>query len=346
MSSAIPGRSGSSRLTRSRRLLIAVGAVLVVVAFGTLGNLLIVGMPLLDAVFMTLITISTIGYHEQPPLDAAGKHFTMMLIVLGVGTTFYTLVALAEFLIEGRVRDLLGRRAMKRTISALEDHVVLCGYGRFGRVVAEELGRLGIPLVAIDSDPARQPALEASGHPFLIGSALDDPVLAEAGTARARAIVTATGSDADNVFIALSARELNPRIAVHARGESDAGIRRLQLVGAAQVVSPYHLGGQRIAHAIAQPSVVDFITLAALADARAEISLEEVVVGAKSALEGCRLRDLPARGMHLNVVAIKREGEATRFQPGADDALAAGDRVVVVGDGENLRRIADLAAAG
>jgi voltage-gated potassium channel len=346
MTPAIPGRRGGGRLSRSRRLLIAVGAVLLVVAFGTLGNLLVVGMPLLDAVFMTLITISTIGYHEQPPLDAAGKHFTMLLIVLGVGTTFYTLVALAEFLIEGRVRDLLERRAMKRTIANLEDHVVLCGYGRFGQVVAAELGRLGIPLVAIDPDPARQPALEASGHPFVIGSALDDTVLAEAGTARARAIVTATGSDADNVFIALSARELNPRITVHARGESDAGIRRLQLAGAAQVVSPYHLGGQRIAHAIARPSVVDFITLAAAADARGEISLEEVRVGAKSVLEACRLRDLPARGVRLNVVAIKREGEPTRFQPGAEDALAAGDRVVVVGDGENLRRIADLAAAG
>jgi voltage-gated potassium channel len=345
MSSALPRRRRSSRLTRSRRLLIAVGAVLVLLAFGTLGYRLLVGVSLLDAVFMTLITISTIGYQELPPLDAAGKVFTIALIVLGVGTTFYTLVALAEFLIEGRVRDLLGRRAMKRTISTLDGHVVLCGYGRFGRVVAEELGRLGIPLVAIESDPARQPALEASGHPFVIGSALDDPVLAEAGTGRACAIVTATGSDADNVFIALSARELNPRIAVHARGESDAGIRRLQLAGA-QVVSPYHLGGQRIAHSIARPSVVDFITLAAAADSGAEISLEEVRVGAKSPLDACRLRDLPARGVQVNVVAIKREGEATRFQPGADDALAPGDRVVVVGDGENLRRLADLAAAG
>ena len=337
---------GPGRLTRSRRLLFAIAALLLVLAFGTLGNWLIIGMPPLDALFMTLITVSTIGYRELPPLDAAGKHFTMLLIVLGVGTTFYTLVALAEFLIEGRVRDLLGRRAMKRTISMLEDHVVLCGYGRFGRVVAEELGRLGVRFVAIDSDPAHEPVLEASGHPYVIGSALDDPVLAEAGTARARAIVIATGSDADNVFIALSARELNPRITVHARGESDAGIRRLQLAGAAQVVSPYHLGGQRIAHAIARPSVVDFITLAAPADARAEISLEEVMVGAKSRLEACRLRDLSAHGMHLHVVAIKRQGEATRFQPGGDDALEAGDRVVVVGDAENLRRIADLAAPG
>jgi voltage-gated potassium channel len=268
------------------------------------------------------------------------------LIVLGVGTTFYTLVALAEFLIEGRVRDLLGRRAMKRTISMLRDHVVLCGYGRFGRVVAQELARLGMDLVAIESDPAKQPALEASGKPYLIGSALDDPVLAEAGVARARAIVIATSSDADNVFIALSAREANPRIGIHARGESEAGIRRLQLAGAAQVVSPYHLGGQRIANAIARPSVVDFITLAAPSGAPAEISLEEVVVGRGSALESCRLSDFPARGLHLHVVAIKREGEPTRFQPRGEDALCAGDRVVAVGDGENLRRIADFAAAG
>jgi voltage-gated potassium channel len=331
---------------RSRRLVLAVAAVLLVLAFGTLGNLLIVGMSPLDALFMTVITVSTIGYRELPPLDATGKVFTIALIVLGVGTTFYTLVAIAEFLIEGRVRDLLGRRAMKRTISMLRDHVVLCGYGRFGRVVAQELSRLGVGLVVVEANPAMQPALEAGGHPFVIGSALDDPVLAEAGIAHARAIVVATGSDADNVFIALSAREANPRIGIHARGESDAGIRRLQLAGAAQVVSPYHLGGQRIAHAIARPSVVDFITLAAPAGGPAEISLEEVVVGGGSQLEAGLLRDFPARGLQLHVVAIKRAGEPTRFQPRGEDALRAGDRVVVVGDAENLRRLADLAAAG
>jgi voltage-gated potassium channel len=317
-----------------------------VFAFGTLGNVLIVGMPPWDALFMTVITVSTIGYRELPPLDAAGKSFTMLLIVLGVGTTFYTLVALAEFLIEGRVRDLLGRRTMKRTISLLRQHVVLCGYGRFGRVVAEELRRLGVALVVIEMNAAKQPALEASGHSYVIGSALDDPVLAEAGIVHARAIVAATGSDADNVYIALSAREANPRIGIHARGESDAGIRRLELAGATQVVSPYHLGGQRIAHAISRPSVVDFITLAAPTGAPAEISLEEVVVGKGSSIETCRLRDLPARGLELHVVAIKREGEPTRFQPRGDDALRAGDRVVAVGDADSLRRIADLAAAG
>jgi voltage-gated potassium channel len=333
-------------MIRSRRLLIAVTAVVLVFAAGTLGNLLIVGMSPLQALFMTVLTVSTIGYHELPPLDAAGKVFTMLLIVLGVGTTFYTLVALAEFLIEGRVRDLLGRRAMKRTISMLRNHVVLCGYGRFGRVVAQELGQLGMQLVVVESNLARQPALEASGPPYVIGSALDDPVLAEAGIAHARAIVIATGSDADNVFIALSARESNPRIAIHARGESDAGIRRLQLAGAAQVVSPYHLGGQRIAHAIARPSVLDFITLTAPTGAPGEISLEEVAVGRGSALEACRLSDFPARGLRLHVVAITREGVPTQFQPSGEDALRAGDRVVAVGDAENLQRIADLAAAG
>jgi len=333
-------------MSPTRRLLLAATAVLLVVSFGTLGYGLIVGMPPLDALFMTMITISTIGYHDVPPLDAAGKGFTMLLIVLGVGTMYYTLVALAEFLIEGRVRDLLGRRAMKRTISLLRDHVVLCGYGRFGHVVADELGKLGVAFVTIEADAARQPALEASGHPYVIGSALDDPVLAEAGIERARAIVIATGSDADNVFIALSAREANPQIGIHARGESDAGIRRLQLAGATQVVSPYHLGGERIAHAVARPSVIDFVTLAAPAGAPADINLEEVVVGRGSALESARLLDLPARGLRLQIVAVKRQGEPTRFQPSAEERLRAGDRVVVVGDAENLRRIADLALGG
>ena len=203
-----------------------------------------------------------------------------------------------------------------------------------------------MPFVTIEANPARQPALEASGQPYVIGSALDDAVLADAGIERARAIVIATGSDADNVFIALSAREANPRIGIHARGESEAGIRRLKLAGATQVVSPYHLGGERIAHAVTQPSVVDFVTLAAAAGAASaagEINLEEVEVGRGSALESARLLELPARGLRLHVIALKRASEATRFQPAGEEALRAGDRVVVVGDAQNLRRIADLA---
>jgi voltage-gated potassium channel len=329
----------------SRRLTIAVAALVVVFALGTLGFALILGTTPLEALFLTVITVSTISYPEQISQEPAGRSFTMLLILLGVGTTYYTLVALAEFLIEGRIRDLLGRRAMKRNISLLEDHVVLCGWGRFGRVVADELERRGMPFVVIESDASLQAELEASRFPWVLGSALDDHVLAEAGIARARAIVIATGSDADNVFIALSAREANPRIGIHARGESDAGIRRLQLAGAAQVVSPYHLGGQRIAHAVARPSVVDFITLADRAGMPADISLEEIRVGAGSQIATLRLRDFPARGLELHVVAIKREGEPMRFRPSGEDELRAGDRVVVVGDGENLRRIADLALA-
>lgn len=327
----------------ARRLLFAGTALLLLAACGTLGYVTITGMAPLDALFMTVITLSTVGYREMAPLDTAGKTFTMVLIVLGVGTTFYALVALAETLIEGRLRDVFGRRSMKREIAAMADHIVLCGYGRFGLVVAEELRRAGIALVVIESDPRRQPALEESGHPYVIGSALDDDVLSEGGIARARAIVIATGSDADNVFVALSAREANPGIAIHARGESDAGIRRLKLAGATQVISPYHLGGQRIAYALARPSVLDFITLAAPEGAPSDISLEEIVVGRGSSIESSRLRDLSTRGLQLHVVAIKRAGEPTRFQPGGQDALQAGDRVVVVGDAESLRRIAELA---
>ena len=330
----------------ARRLLLACAALLLLTMAGTLGYVVIAGMAPIDALFMTVITLSTVGYREMAPLDTTGKAFTIVLIVVGVGTTFYALIVLAETLIEGRLRDVIGRRSMKRAIGAMLDHVVLCGYGRFGGVVAKELEQRGVAFVAIESDPGRRPELEESGHPYVIGTALDDDELAEAGIARPRAIVIATGSDADNVFIALSAREANPRIAIHARGESEAGIRRLQLAGATQVISPYHLGGQRIAYALAQPSVVDFVTLAAPAGAPSDISLEEVVIGPGSAIATTRLRELPGRGLQLHVVALKRKGEPTRFQPQGDDALRVGDRVVVVGDAENLRRIAELAEGG
>ena len=176
----------------------------------------------------------------------------------------------------------------------------------------------------------------------MIGSALEESVLRRVGIERARAIVTAMPSDPDNVFVALSAREFNAEIAVHARGETDPGIRRLRLAGADQVISIHHLGGQRIANAIVRPAVVDFLELAS-PGVGAPIDLEEVVLGVGSGLADCCVRDLADRGVHVAVVAIKRGGEPTQLRPGPDDVLRAGDHVVVVGDRENMHRLTALA---
>lgn len=335
------GRGGRVRGS-GVRVLVAVGLLATLTVIGTVGYMWIEGVSFIDGLYMAVITLSTVGYREVDPLEPAGRLFTVGFIVVGVGAAAYAVASVAEYLIEGRLREAFGRRAMDRSIQTLRDHAIICGYGRLGRVVVEELERAGTPVVIVDVDAAVQAELEEAGRPFVIGSALEESVLRRAGIAHARAIVTATPSDPDNVFVALSARELNPDISVHARGETEPGIRRLRLAGADQVISIHHLGGRRIANAIVRPAVVDFLELSS-PGVGAPIDLEEVVLGAGSGLADGRVRDLADRGVHVAVVAIRRDGETIQLRPGPDDALRAGDHVVVVGDRENVRRLAALA---
>lgn len=336
---ALPWRTA---LASDRRLLVATGLLLTLTATGTLGYVAIEGMTLFDALYMTVITLSTVGFQEVQPLSTAGRWLTIALIALGVGAAFYTLVALAGFLIEGRLREVLGRRSMQRAIDSLQEHVILCGFGRLGRAVSQRLGSMSV--VVIDLDATVQSDCEGAGHWFVHGSALEESVLRAAGIERARALIAATGSDSDNVFIALSARELRPEIQIHARAESAAGVRRLKLSGAHQVVSPHQLGGERIANALLRPGVVEFLELAD-PGTESEVDLEEVVLSARSPVGGIPLRKLPDHGVSISVIAIKRGAEPIRLRPGPDELLRGGDRVVAIGDRANLARLAKAAHA-
>jgi voltage-gated potassium channel len=335
-------RIGARDPSQGRRAKAALGILIALTLLGTLGFMLVEQLGFLDALYMAVITLSTVGYQEVAPISEAGRIYTIAFIFVGVGTGLYAVVNIAEYLIEGRLREALGRRSMDRTIQTLEGHVIVCGFGRLGKVVVEELEQAGTSVVVIDSDPTLESDLEAAGRLHVVGSALEDSVLRQAGIERAATLVVAMPSDPDNVFVALSARELNPEIAVHARAESAPGVRRLHLAGAGQVISIHRLGGQRIANAIVRPAVVDFIELASPGGG-APIDLEEVVLSEGCAIDQVPLRDLPQRGVRVAVVAIKRGGQPTTLIPRGDDVLQAGDHVVVVGDRENVRNLALLA---
>jgi voltage-gated potassium channel len=293
-----------------------------------------------DALYMTIITLSTVGYGEVVPLTPAGRWFTIALITSGVGAVFHAAGALAGFVIEGRLRELLGRKSMQRSIDRLHDHVIICGFGRLGRAVGAKLESRDI--VVVDQNEAKQKEAEDAGHLFVHGSALEESVLRAAGIDRARALIALTGSDPDNVFIALSARELRPTIQIHARAESAAGVHRLRLSGASQVISPHEIAGQRIANALLRPRVVEFLELSDPGEG-AEVALEEVVLSTASRVDGVPIGQLHEHGLHIAVVAIKRGDEPIRLNPTAKDVLCGGDHVVVVGDRDNLKRLAAAA---
>lgn len=325
------------------RVVFPLVTVVAITAIGTIGYVLVEDLSLLDALYMTIITLSTVGFGEVTELSTTGKLFTSFLIVTGIGAASYSVLSIASFFIEGSLREVLGRRTRMKSIEGLERHVILCGFGRLGKVVAAEVAEHDLPVVVVEQDEGRQRALEASGLPFIIGSALDDQVLLTAGLMRARAIVLAVQDEADNVFITLSVRELCPELAIHARAETDTGIRRLQLAGATQVISPFHVGGLRIAQKIVRPALVDFVELFR-SGAGADMQLEEVELMEGCKLHSMRLSELKNEEIHGLVVAIRSPNQKTKMRPGASERMHAGDRVVVIGDSESLVRMANLAA--
>ena len=327
-----------------RRLFVALAVLAGMNVLGALGYMLIEGWSFSDSVFMTVTTLATVGYREVQPLSEAGRWYTVGLIVVGVGTTLYVLAVIAELVLEGSLREVFQRRAMQRRIDALHNHIVVCGFGRFGRVVVEELRQAGESLVVVEKDPGSLAELEQAGVPCLQGNAAADEVLERAGIRRARAIVIATSSDAENMFITLTARELNAAIEIHARGEGDVAVRRLRRAGADHVTAVYLTAGQRAAASILQPTVVDVLEISRPRQG-APVDLEEIRVVAGSPLVGRALEDVESGVAGVRVVALKRSGESVRVVPEPGTAVGEDDHLVVIGDRASLQRLAGLASA-
>jgi voltage-gated potassium channel len=324
-----------------RRLLIALALITLLTAVGTCGYMLIEHMRFEDALFMTIITITTVGYGEVKPLDTAGSVFTIALILTGVGTAYYVLAAVTEMVVGGQLRELVGKSAMLRKIHHLSGHVIICGYGRFGRVVVDELRRHRTALVVIENDPEKESLLMQMGELYLLGSALEERTLDQAGIATASEIVIATASDPDNVFIALSARSKNPQIRIHARAESEAGLKHLELAGVDQAISSYHWSAMRIANAIARPAVVDFLDLLLPGLRPEEFGLEEVRVPEHSSITGRTIASLEHEGDRIRIVALKRGADPMTFVPEPQTEVRPGDLFVAIGARPSLQRLAE-----
>lgn len=325
-----------------RRIIIGLALIALLVGIGTVGYATIEGMSLFDSLYMTVITITTVGYEEVKPLDTHGRIFTMIIIFTGVGSAYYVFAAVTETVVGGQLREMMGRSAMSRRIRQLEGHVIVCGYGRFGRIVVNELSRDGLTVVVIEKNPEFEPELVRSNELYIIGSALDEQILEEAGVATARDIVVATASDPDNVFISLSARAKNAAIRIHARAESEIGLKHLQLAGADRAISSYHWSAMRIANAIARPSIVDFLNLVLPGLRGEEFSIEEVRVRDRSRLAGTTVADIEHQNERVRIVGLKRGLEPLSLIPGPQTEVRAGDLLIAIGALSSLRHLAEI----
>lgn len=313
--------------------------LLVITMGGTLGFVLIEDASLLDALYLTVITISTVGYREPFPLSPEGKLFAIALIVVGVGAGLYFLSIIGESILEGRLRDIYRRGTMLREINRMRDHVIVCGFGRFGRIVTHDLQTAGSQVVVIEQDPALESELEGTGQPYVLGSATADRSLEQAGIANARAIVIAVPSESDCVFITLAARELNPDILINARSETDAAVRRIRQAGADHVTSPLKIGGGRAAMSILRPTVVDFLELSSSGGGE-EIDLEEIRIEPGAPVEGHQISDLEKDFAQVRIIAIKHDGERIQIIPGREHVIGIGDHLVVIGERNDLAALA------
>src|SRR5829696_1148480 len=268
---------------------LALGAIIVL---GVLGYMLFEGWSFMDALYMTAITVTTVGYKEVHELDTTGRLWTMALLITGVGTLFYAAVSSVELAVEGAVRGYFERRRVRARINKLNGHYILCGFGRVGRQVAREFALDSVPFVVINNDPQKVDECLAEGYLALVGDASDDAILEEIGIRRAKGLVAAVDSDADNVFVTLSARKMNPNLHIVARTSSEESAAKLEIAGADRTISPYAVGGRRLASLATQPLIVDFLDIVTRGKKGIEFRLEEFGVPKDSPLANRTIGEL------------------------------------------------------
>jgi voltage-gated potassium channel len=326
-----------------KKLIQVLAMVVFIIVFGTIGYVVLEGWTFLDSIYMTITTITTVGYREIHELSLKGRIFTICLIVGGVGTVLYSLSTGARIILEGELKDIFGRRKLEKKIKDLYDHYIICGYGRMGKIICKELKAEGVKFVVIEKD--LKMFEEKEDFLFLIGNATHDHILKEAGVERAKGLISVLSTDAENLFVVLSARGLNPSLLIIARAAEEDSEQKLLRGGATKVISPHHIGGLRMAHTVLKPTVVDFIEFATKSG-NIELQMQEITIQEGSSLIGLTLEQCSmGRNLGVIIVAIKQLTGETKFNPTFGSTLKAGDTLIALGETSKLRTIEEMAKA-
>ena len=325
--------------------ILAVGGVLVSAAsIGTVGFYLIEGWPLFDSFYMAIMTLTTVGYGEVHPLSLRGRLFASLLMLVGVATVFISFAILGDTLLRLELADYFGQRRRTRMLDRIAGHYIVCGAGRVGRSVVRELVQGGAQVVLIDTDPERVKWGDAQGILTLTADASKDETLRQARIDTAAGLVSAISSDAENVYVTLSAKVLNPSIHVAVRASDEQAERKLQRAGATTVLTPYTFIGHRLAHSLLRPHVVSFLDLAsAFGGTDLDLSIEQLPVTPGSVLSSKTLEEAQlGRTYGVIVLAVRRQSGAMQFNPQAQMRLEAGDVLIAMGERQKLKTIGDL----
>ncbi|MBI5289829.1 MAG: NAD-binding protein [Chloroflexi bacterium] len=320
------------------RLFTGLGVFAGLLTFGTAGYMIIEQWSFFDALFMTVTTVTTVGYREVRPLDTEGRIFTIFLVLFGVGTAFYLLTTFVAFVIEGDLGAALGLTRMKSRIEQLSDHYILCGFGRVGEEIAREFADRGLPFVVVENNPDTTPHAVQSGYLLVEGDATSDEILEQAGVRRAKVLLAASDSDSGNTYITLTAKALNPDIFVVARAGKRESESRAVRAGANRVISPYVLSGRRMALSAIQPNMVDFIETLAIRNA--DQILAEMEISGSSGLIGLHVGNVLECSERLTVLGLQRANGDLLVGPRPEESLGEGDRLMVVGPEDDVSDIA------
>jgi voltage-gated potassium channel len=322
----------------------AVALLVLIIAGGTAGYVVIERWGAWDAFYMTIITVTTVGYEVVHPLSRAGEVWTVLVLVSGVGAALYTFTLLATVVVEGGLPKRLEKRRQQRMLENVKDHFIICGYGRIGSIVARQFRRQNVPYVVVERDPERLHAALEDGALGVEADASQEDVLTRVGIQRARGLIAAVGTDAENVYAVLSARVMRPDLFIIGRAETEDATIKLKRAGADRVLSPYQIGAVQMAQTALRPAVVDFVELATSAD-NLELAMEEIPIAASSALADQSILEANLRQRYgVIVVGIQRQDRRMDFNPDPEALMRGGDKLVVLGRPESLKRLETHAA--